>query len=76
MAIEFHRNGPWELSEGWVWARASDFARVVGGGTPKNARGQIAFSQGFGKLFSQTIASGLITNLIARTCWLLRRRLE
>lgn len=37
MAIEFHRDGPWDLPKGWEWARASDFAYVVGGGTPKNA---------------------------------------
>jgi Co/Zn/Cd efflux system component len=24
MAIEFHRDGPWELPEGWVWARLGD----------------------------------------------------
>ncbi len=37
MPIEFHRDGPWELPDGWVWARARDFAHVVGGGTPTNA---------------------------------------
>ncbi len=37
MPIEFHRDGLWELPEGWVWARAGDFARIIGGGTPKNA---------------------------------------
>ena len=37
MPVEFHRDGPWDLPECWVWARARDFAHVVGGGTPTNA---------------------------------------
>ena len=24
MTVEFHRDGPWELPEGWVWARLGD----------------------------------------------------
>lgn len=43
MPIEFHREGPWELPAGWVWARAVDFADVVGGGTPKNAGDETNF---------------------------------
>jgi type I restriction enzyme, S subunit len=43
MPIEFHRDGPWELPEGWVWARAADFAGVIGGGTPKNASDETNF---------------------------------
>ena len=29
--------GRWTLPEDWRWARACDFARIVGGSTPKNA---------------------------------------
>ncbi len=29
--------GRWTLPSGWRWARARDFARIVGGSTPKNA---------------------------------------
>ncbi len=29
--------GRWILPNGWRWARARDFARIVGGSTPKNA---------------------------------------
>ena len=29
--------GRWELPEGWRWLRASQFSKIVGGGTPKNA---------------------------------------
>jgi type I restriction enzyme S subunit len=43
MPIEFHREGPWKLPNGWLWARARDFARVVGGGTPKNASDETNF---------------------------------
>lgn len=28
MAIEFHRDGPWELPEGWVWARLGGLCKV------------------------------------------------
>jgi hypothetical protein len=28
MPIEFHRDGPWHLPEGWVWARLGDIAQV------------------------------------------------
>jgi type I restriction enzyme, S subunit len=30
MPIEFHRDGPWELPEGWVWARLGDICRYPG----------------------------------------------
>ncbi len=29
--------GLWGLPEGWVWAPASSFAQIVGGGTPQVA---------------------------------------
>ena len=32
MSIEFHRDGPWELPEGWVWARLGDLCDFVGRG--------------------------------------------
>jgi type I restriction enzyme S subunit len=32
MPIEFHRDGPWELPEGWVWARLGDVCRFIGRG--------------------------------------------
>ena len=35
MAIEFHRDGPWELPGGWVWARLGDLGHWSSGGTPK-----------------------------------------
>lgn len=35
MAIEFHRDGPWALPEGWVWARLGDLGQWSSGGTPK-----------------------------------------
>ncbi len=28
MPIEFHRDGPWELPEGWVWARLGEVCQV------------------------------------------------
>lgn len=37
MPIEFHRNGPWDLPEGWVWARLGQLGRWTGGGTPSKA---------------------------------------
>jgi type I restriction enzyme S subunit len=37
VAIEFHRDGPWELPEGWVWARLGDLGRWTGGGTPSKS---------------------------------------
>lgn len=30
--------GRWALPSGWAWARAAEFSKVVGGGTPKNAK--------------------------------------
>jgi type I restriction enzyme S subunit len=39
MAIEFHRDGPWALPEGWVWARLGQLGRWTGGGTPSKANG-------------------------------------
>ncbi len=30
MPIEFHRDGPWELPEGWVWARLGDIVSPRG----------------------------------------------
>lgn len=32
MPIEFHRDGPWELPEGWVWARLGDLCEFIGRG--------------------------------------------
>ena len=37
MPIEFHRDGPWNLPEGWVWARLGQLGRWTGGGTPSKA---------------------------------------
>jgi type I restriction enzyme, S subunit len=37
MPIEFHRDGPWELPDGWVWARLGDLGRWTGGGTPSKS---------------------------------------
>lgn len=34
MAIEFHRDGPWELLEGWVWASLCDVASILPGQSP------------------------------------------
>jgi type I restriction enzyme S subunit len=31
MPIEFHRDGPWDLPEGWVWARLGDVAEINSG---------------------------------------------
>jgi type I restriction enzyme, S subunit len=28
MPIEFHRDGPWEVPEGWVWSRLGDVCKV------------------------------------------------
>lgn len=30
MPIEFHRSGPWELPEGWVWVRLGDLVSQRG----------------------------------------------
>jgi type I restriction enzyme S subunit len=39
MAIEFNRDGPWELPEGWVWARAGDVLPLeYGKGLPERLR--------------------------------------
>ncbi|MBV8751777.1 MAG: restriction endonuclease subunit S [Hyphomicrobiales bacterium] len=39
MPIEFHRDGPWELPEGWVWARAGDVLPLeYGKGLPERQR--------------------------------------
>lgn len=32
MPIEFHRDGPWELPEGWVWAQLGDLCEFIGRG--------------------------------------------
>lgn len=32
MAIGFHRDGPWEVPEGWVWARLGSVSRFIGRG--------------------------------------------
>jgi type I restriction enzyme S subunit len=37
MAIEFHRDGPWKLPEGWVWAQLGELGRWSGGGTPSKS---------------------------------------
>jgi type I restriction enzyme S subunit len=37
MAIEHHRDGPWELPEGWVWARLGTLGHWSGGGTPSKS---------------------------------------
>src|ERR1700728_5152157 len=37
MSIEFHRDGQWELPEGWVWARLGSLGRWTGGGTPSKS---------------------------------------
>src|SRR5262245_42333526 len=39
MPIEFHRDGPWDLPEGWVWARLGDIVEICDGRrVPINAR--------------------------------------
>jgi type I restriction enzyme S subunit len=35
--IEFHRDGPWDLPEGWVWARLGALGGWMSGGTPKSS---------------------------------------
>jgi hypothetical protein len=37
MPIDFHRDGPWDVPEGWVWARLGQLGRWTGGGTPSKA---------------------------------------
>jgi len=32
MPIEFHRDGPWEMPKGWVWARLDDLCEFIGRG--------------------------------------------
>ena len=32
MSIEFHREGPWILPDGWVWVRLGDVSRFIGRG--------------------------------------------
>jgi hypothetical protein len=51
MAIEFRRDGPWTLPEGWVWARLGDIATILPGQSPPshtyNAHGEgLPFFQG------------------------------
>lgn len=39
MPIEFHRDGPWELPKGWVWARLGDVVEIYDGRrVPINAK--------------------------------------
>lgn len=66
MAIEFHRDGPWELPEGWVWARAADFAYVVGGGTPKNASDEANFDSDGAPWITPADLSGYLAPHISR----------
>jgi type I restriction enzyme S subunit len=37
VSIEFHRDGPWDLPDGWVWARLGELGRWSGGGTPSKS---------------------------------------
>jgi type I restriction enzyme S subunit len=37
MAIEFRKDGPWELPAGWVWARLDALGQWTGGGTPSKS---------------------------------------
>jgi type I restriction enzyme S subunit len=37
MTIDFRKDGPWELPQGWVWARLGDLGRWSGGGTPSKS---------------------------------------
>ena len=30
MPIEFHRDGPWDVPEGWVWAQLAAVSRETG----------------------------------------------
>jgi type I restriction enzyme, S subunit len=34
MPIEFHRDGPWKLPEGWLWARLGEVAEILAGQSP------------------------------------------
>jgi type I restriction enzyme S subunit len=44
MAIEFHRDGPWDLPEGWVWARLGDVSREAGRIDPaRQMQGQFTY---------------------------------
>lgn len=58
--------GPWELPQGWAWARASDFADVVGGGTPKNAKDQANFDRAGIPWITPADLSGYQRSTIAR----------
>lgn len=35
----------WDLPQGWKWRRAKEFAKIIGGGTPKNASDPSNFSE-------------------------------
>jgi type I restriction enzyme S subunit len=43
MPIEFHRDGPWELPEGWVWATLRDLASLRGEKAPPNSASEFPF---------------------------------
>src|SRR5262249_33985704 len=44
MPIKFHRDGPWELPEGWVWARLGDVSLEAGRIDPaRQMAGQFAY---------------------------------
>lgn len=43
MPIEFHRDGPWELPEGWLWAHLGDLVTPRGEKAPPNKHSPFPF---------------------------------
>jgi type I restriction enzyme S subunit len=72
MPIEFHRDGPWELPEGWVWARAGDILPLeYGKGLPERVRDSSGEIPVYG---SAGVVGTHSTSLVAEPCLIVARK--
>jgi len=72
MPIEFHREGPWELPVGWVWARAGDVLPIeYGKGLPERVRDSTGSVPVYG---SAGIVGTHISSMVDEPCLIIARK--
>jgi type I restriction enzyme, S subunit len=72
MPIKFHRDGPWDIPEGWVWARAGDVLPIeYGKGLPERVRDNTGSVPVYG---SAGIVGTHISSMVDEPCLIIARK--
>src|SRR5579864_2175207 len=72
MPIKFNRDGPWDVPQGWVWARAGDVLPIeYGKGLPERIRNSTGTVPVYG---SAGIVGTHISSMVDEPCLIIARK--